>query len=369
MATPSAAPTTSAAARPSSTSWRGHREVVAEQRAVLPQRVGDLRWARGGSARRRRRRARAASQRAEDSSEARAATRGASRRPQRARAPARAARRPRVRALARARQVDLERRPPPARAAARAARPVGQQRPPPRRRASRAAPSAARARARRPAMLHLHARQRVERAERLVEAQHGPARPAACAGTRRAGASRPTAPPAGPARSPRARTPRSARAPRARASRPRRARHPQRQRRRCRARSSHGSSPSRWGISTAGAARTCPASGACSPHTSSSSVDFPQPLGPTTATISRGAARSDTPSSALHGAERLRHALERHARVPRSASTRLRREPRSVCASLPPRALPHRFEGSAPGSWALSQPASASPPGCPGSAP
>ena len=62
---------------------------------------------------------------------------------------------------------------------------------------------------------------------------------------------------------------------------------------------SQGSSASRCGISAAAPAVTRPASGACSPHTSSSSVDLPLPLGPTSATVSPGAARSETPSSAL----------------------------------------------------------------------
>ena len=61
---------------------------------------------------------------------------------------------------------------------------------------------------------------------------------------------------------------------------------------------SHGSRLSRWGMSTAGSARTRPASGACSPHTSSSSVVLPQPLGPTTATISPAPTSRSTPSSA-----------------------------------------------------------------------
>ena len=61
---------------------------------------------------------------------------------------------------------------------------------------------------------------------------------------------------------------------------------------------SHGSRLSRWGMSTAGSARTRPASGACRPHTSSSSVVLPQPLGPTTATISPAPTSRSTPSSA-----------------------------------------------------------------------
>ena len=61
---------------------------------------------------------------------------------------------------------------------------------------------------------------------------------------------------------------------------------------------SQGSRPSRWGMSTAGSARTLPASGAWSPHTSSSRVVLPQPLGPTTATISPAPTSRSTPSSA-----------------------------------------------------------------------
>src|SRR4051794_29781179 len=51
-------------------------------------------------------------------------------------------------------------------------------------------------------------------------------------------------------------------------------------------------------MSTAGSARTRPASGVCRPHTSSSSVVLPQPLGPTTATISPAPTSRSTPSSA-----------------------------------------------------------------------
>ena len=64
---------------------------------------------------------------------------------------------------------------------------------------------------------------------------------------------------------------------------------------------SHGSRPSRWGISVAGAAVTVPASGSASPQTRSSSVDFPQPLGPTTATVSPSATSSVAPASAMTG--------------------------------------------------------------------
>ena len=60
----------------------------------------------------------------------------------------------------------------------------------------------------------------------------------------------------------------------------------------------HGSSRSRWGMSAAGAACTSPESGRWRPQISSSSVVLPHPLGPTTATTSSWAARSDMPSSA-----------------------------------------------------------------------
>ena len=87
---------------------------------------------------------------------------------------------------------------------------------------------------------------------------------------------------------------------------------------------------------------TVPASGAASPHTSSSSVDLPHPLGPTTAT-----------DLARRGAQR--HAVERHDVAERLARRRAHRRLPSrgsvgsldSTASLPPRALPHRFEGSA----------------------
>ena len=67
-------------------------------------------------------------------------------------------------------------------------------------------------------LLHLGAGDRVERGERLVEQQTPACRPAASAGTRPAGASRPRARPAGCVRSPRGRSARTAAPPRARAS-------------------------------------------------------------------------------------------------------------------------------------------------------
>ena len=113
---------------------------------------------------------------------------------------------------------------------------------------------------------------------------------------------------------------------------------------------SHGSRPSRWGMSTAGAARTVPASGVCRPQTSSSSVVLPQPLGPTTATVSPAATSRSTASSARTAPNaRLTPARwtspSRPSNVTKEAPVR---EPRASSSSLPPRALPHRFEGSAP---------------------
>ena len=101
-----------------------------------------------------------------------------------------------------------------------------------------------------------------------------------------------------------------------------------------------------------------PASGSCRPATSSSSVDLPQPEGPTTPSTSPAPTSRSSPPSAGHGAEAAGDA-------PRSPRCVLRMARGSSAgastfvASLPPRALPHRFEGSAPGddAGALSQPA------------
>ena len=57
-------------------------------------------------------------------------------------------------------------------------------------------------------------------------------------------------------------------------------------------------------MSAAGGADTVPASASCSPQTSSSSVDLPQPEGPTTATISPGAAAKETSTRAGTGPPR-----------------------------------------------------------------
>ena len=135
--------------------------------------------------------------------------------------------------------------------------------------------------------------------------------------------------------------------------------------------SSHGSSRSRWGISTAGAAATLPALGARSPQTSSSSVVLPQPEGPTSATISCSATANVTSSTACSGCARRPRAGYSTADVPqlgaggRSGPPALafRAALRVASSSLPPRALPHRFDGSAPALSARSQPASASSPG------
>ena len=67
--------------------------------------------------------------------------------------------------------------------------------------------------------------------------------------------------------------------------------------------SSHGSSRSRWGMSTAGAASTPPAVGATAGRRRARGrVVLPQPDGPTSATISRSRTSSVTPASASSGA-------------------------------------------------------------------
>ena len=57
-------------------------------------------------------------------------------------------------------------------------------------------------------------------------------------------------------------------------------------------------------MSAAGSAEIRPASGRWRPQINSSKVVFPHPLGPTTATISRGSARSESPSSAVSSPNR-----------------------------------------------------------------
>src|SRR4051794_6205608 len=66
----------------------------------------------------------------------------------------------------------------------------------------------------------------------------------------------------------------------------------------------HGSSRSRCGMYAAGSARADPASETCSPATSSSRVDLPQPDGPTTATSSPVRTDNETPSSATRSPKR-----------------------------------------------------------------
>ena len=85
----------------------------------------------------------------------------------------------------------------------------------------------------------------------------------------------------------------------------------------------------------------------------------------------RGAARNDMPSSACTGPRGRRTSGSRprpgRRRVAVKLARLLWREPRSLLVSLPPRALPHRFEGSAPGRviarGAISAGFPASPPG------
>ena len=72
-------------------------------------------------------------------------------------------------------------------------------------------------------------------------------------------------------------------------------------------------------MSAAACDSTVPASGAINPQTSSSSVVLPQPLGPTTATISPERTRSETSSRAVtrrraaaRRREALGHAIQAH---------------------------------------------------------
>ena len=222
-------------------------------------------------------------------------------------------------------------------------------------------PRLAHERARQPA-LQLRARERVERAERLVEAQHRPAR------EQRAQERDALAHPARQLRGPRAlealeperREVLVRRRPRLRASTARRR---AARARRCRARSA--TAAARRAAASAPPARlsSVPASGSCSPHTSSSSVDLPQPLGPDDRDrlARRRAQRHVRPARG----RRRTPSRPRRGPLPRRRSVRDEappREPRSVCASLPPRALPHRFEGSAPDPGRYLSRPSASPP-------
>jgi hypothetical protein len=133
---------------------------------------------------------------------------------------------------------------------------------------------------------------------------------------------------------------------------------------------SHGSSRSRWGIRTAGELSRKPSSGRCSLQTNSSKVLLPQPLGPTTATVSPSATDSETSLNADSSPKRRETPASLTADpepAPAPAAGRLSRGFRSLSTSLPSRALPHRFKGSTPvepsnDSRAPSQPASRQPP-------
>ena len=128
---------------------------------------------------------------------------------------------------------------------------------------------------------------------------------------------------------------------------------------------SHGSSPSRWGMSAAGGAMThARRRGAGGRTARLERRRLPAAARPDDRhDLAGGHARRD-PLERPDGPERAGDVLQQAPTAPRPlrCGEAPRREPRSRCASLPPRALPHRFEGSAPVSWALSQPASASPP-------
>ena len=270
----------------------GRPQVRRQQRAIVPQRLQDLGRRRGGGARPRRRGGRPPPRRRAD----RAATSAAVT----ARAPparARAGHHGVVVACAWARQADVERRDDPAGPGREQHDAVREQH----RLLDVVRHEQHRARLGRQRLgepaLHLQPRERVERPERLVQAQHGPP------GQQRAQEGDALAHPARQRSGARALEALEAEGgevlvgggPRARA---RETPATRRASPALSSASSHGSRASRWGISAAGAARTRPASGAPSPHTSSSSVDFPQPLGPTTATISPGATRRVTPASA-----------------------------------------------------------------------
>ena len=181
--------------------------------------------------------------------------------------------------------------------------------------------------------LHLRAGDRVERAERLVEAQQRLARRAACAGTPRAGACRRRARAGGRARSRPARARRTARPPAPRAGARESPRDAQRERgvvERAQPRQQQVA----LGHQHRGRALDPPSSGRCSPQISSSSVLLPQPLGPTTATQLAGRARSEMPASAGTAGRRARavgaaHSSTRSHRRRRAGSRR-----RRLCAGL-----------------------------------
>ena len=196
--------------------------------------------------------------------------------------------------------------------------------------------------------LQLRARQRVERAERLVEAQHRPARQQraqerdalAHAARQLARAAR--------ARSPRARTRRSARAPRP-APRPSTAPATRSASPALSSALSHGSSPSRCGISAAGGGVDRAGVRRLQPAHELEQRRLAAPARPDDRErLARPHAQAHAVQR-LDGAVRLGDALQRRPRARSLRDEAPPREPRSVCASLPPRALPHRFEGSAPG--------------------
>ena len=170
-------------------------------------------------------------------------------------------------------------------------------------------------------LLQLGARDRVERAERLVEQQH------LLAGEQRAQKRDPLPHPARQSRGPqllRPREPEPREQRRGAAARLRVAAGPG-SRARDTALSSavrHGSRQSRCGISAQRASRsprrgvaehaTVPASGSSSPATSESSVDLPAPLRPTIPSRPRAGTCRSTPSSTRLPAEHAHDAVERH---------------------------------------------------------
>ena len=151
--------------------------------------------------------------------------------------------------------------------------------------------------------LHLRARDRVERAERLVQAEDG------LAGEQRAQERDALAHAAGelmrvgglesaPTQARRTTLP-PVRAPRRAVSRRCAARA-----RRCRVRRATAAAGRAGASAPPGSTRRAPASGVCRPQISSSRVVLPQPLGPTTASSSPWSACSETPASACTDAPR-----------------------------------------------------------------
>ena len=217
---------------------------------------------------------------------------------------------------------------------------------------------------------HLGAGDRVERAERLVEAEHRlAAEQRAQERDALAHAARELVR-AGVLEARRGRTSRTAAAPGARAL----ARSAPWMRSASAAlssASSHGSSRSRWGISTAGRGLDAPGVGRLQPAdeleqrrlAAAGRADERDDLA-----VARR--RASTPASASHGAAVAaagrvgeRDVPELHAgrgvvgAVTRDPGRTRRVAPRAASSSLPPRALPHRFNGSAPDCGARSQPA------------